>query len=192
MYRNVYYDNREQVIHLWTWDELGKPIKVESSYEPYLYIESSHFCDATSIFNTSLKKVKFKNQFERNKFLKDTPIKRIFHNLSCEQEFLLSTYKDEVGKPESLINPLKVFWLDIETYSPDEFPHPEIAKDPRFRKAKDILKIAKDLKISAQTIENFTEAFNEIEINFNNQKTVILICGSLYFASEFLIANQQI
>jgi len=130
MYRNVYYDNREQVVHLWTWDELGKPIKVESSYEPYLYIESSHFCDATSIFNTSLKKVKFKNQFERNKFLKDTPIKRIFHNLSCEQEFLLSTYKDEVGKPESLINPLKVFWLDIETYSPDEFPHPEIAKDP--------------------------------------------------------------
>ncbi|MBM3589989.1 MAG: bifunctional folylpolyglutamate synthase/dihydrofolate synthase [Alphaproteobacteria bacterium] len=69
---------------------------------------------------------------------------------------------------------------------------PEIAKDPRFRKAKDILKIAKDLKISAKTIENFTEAFNEIEINFNNQKTVILICGSLYFASEFLIANQQI
>ncbi len=68
---------------------------------------------------------------------------------------------------------------------------PEIAKDSRFRKAKDILKIAKDLKINAQTTENFTETFSAIEVNFKNQKTVILICGSLYFASEFLIANQQ-
>ena len=68
---------------------------------------------------------------------------------------------------------------------------PEVAKDSRFRKAKNILKIAKDLKINAQTTENFTKTFSAIEVNFKTQKTVILICGSLYFASEFLIANQQ-
>jgi DNA polymerase elongation subunit (family B) len=129
-YRNVYYDGRRQVIHLWTWDENGTRIKLESSYEPHLYVESATAKDAISIFNTPLKKVSFKNQFERNKFVNETPIKRLFHNLSCEQEFLLSAFKDDIDKPEFVKHPLKIFFLDIETYSPNEFPHPEAAKDP--------------------------------------------------------------
>ena len=116
MYRNVFYDSAKQCIHLWTWDENGKRIKLESSYEPHLFVESTYGTDAVSIFNTPLKKVKFKNQFERNKFVNETPIKRIFHNLSCEQEFLLSSFKDTIHKPEALANPLKVFFWDIETY----------------------------------------------------------------------------
>lgn len=129
-YRNVYYDGRRQVVHLWTWDENGNRVKLESSHEPSIYIESASVKDATSIFNTPLKKVSFKNQFERNKFVSETPIKRLFGNLSCEQQFLLNTFKDEIDKPEFTKNPLKIFFLDIETYSPNEFPQPEIAKDP--------------------------------------------------------------
>lgn len=129
MYRNVFYDSAKQCIHLWTWDENGRRIKLESSYEPYLYVESVNGTDAISIFNTPLKKIKFKNQFERNKFANETPIKRLFHNLSCEQEFLLSTFKNDVQNPKSLINPLKIFFWDIETYSPGEFPDPQQAND---------------------------------------------------------------
>lgn len=129
-YRNVYYDGRRGVIHLWTWDEQGNRVKLESSYEPCLYVESATAQDAISIFNTPLKKISFKNQFERNKFVNETPIKRIFHNLSCEQDFLLNSFKDNIDKPEFIKNPLKIFFLDIETYSPNEFPHPEAAKDP--------------------------------------------------------------
>jgi DNA polymerase elongation subunit (family B) len=129
-YRNVYYDGKQQAIHLWTWDENGKRIKIEASYEPYLYVESNNHQDAVSIFNTPLKKIKFKNQFERNKFVNETPIKRLFHNLSCEQDFLLSTFKDDVYKPDFGKNPLKIFYWDIETYSPGEFPNPENANDP--------------------------------------------------------------
>jgi len=129
MYRNVFYDSGKQCIHLWTWDENGKRIKLESSYEPHLYVESAHGTDAVSIFNTPLKRVRFKNQFERNKFVNETPIKRLFHNLSCEQEFLLSSFKDDIHKLEALANPLKIFFWDIETYSPGEFPEPKIAKD---------------------------------------------------------------
>jgi len=130
MYRNVFYDSGKQCIHLWTWDAQGKRVKLESSYEPYLFIESNNGEDAVSIFNTPLKRVKFKNQFERNRFVNETPIKRLFHNLSCEQDFLLTSFKDELHKPEALQHPLKVFFLDIETYSPGEFPDPHNPKDP--------------------------------------------------------------
>jgi len=129
-WRNIFYDGRQGVIHLWTWDENGNRIKLVADYEPHLYIESSSAHDATSIFNTPLKKVTFKNQFDRSKFVNETPIKRLFHNLSCEQDFLLSTYKNDINKADFGLHPLKVYFLDIETYSPNEFPVPELAKDP--------------------------------------------------------------
>jgi DNA polymerase elongation subunit (family B) len=129
-WRNIFYDGRQQVIHLWTWDENGKRIKLVADYEPHLFIESGSATDATSIFNTPLKKITFKNQFDRSKFVNETPIKRIFDNLSCEQDFLLNTYKNDINKLEFGQHPLKIFFLDIETYSPNEFPLPELAKDP--------------------------------------------------------------
>ena len=129
MYRNIYYDNKNQLIHLWTWDENGNRVKYETSYEPYLYIESSTGTDGVSIFNTPLKKRSFKSNFDRKKFVTETPLK-IFHNLACEQQFLLDTYKNEVGKLEFGTQPLKVFLFDIETYSKGAFPVPEKAEDP--------------------------------------------------------------
>lgn len=129
-WRNIFYDGRQGIIHLWTWDENGKRVKIVTDYEPHLYIESSNGNDATSIFNTPLKKVTFKNQFDRSKFVNETPIKRLFNNLSCEQDFLLTTYKDEIHKLDFGQHALKVYFLDIETYSPNEFPVPELAKDP--------------------------------------------------------------
>ena len=129
MYRNIYYDNKNQLIHLWTWDENGNRVKYETSYEPYLYIETSTGTDAISIFNTPLKKRSFRSNFERTKFVNETSLK-IFHNLSCEQQFLLDTYKNDVGKLGFCTQPLKVFLFDIETYSKGAFPVPEKAEDP--------------------------------------------------------------
>jgi DNA polymerase elongation subunit (family B) len=128
-WRNVYYDGRAQSIHLWTWDDSGNRIKIESSYEPYLYIESLQGTDATSIYNTPLRKVTFANQFEKNKFINDTPIKRIFHDIPCDQEFLLSTFKDDIDQPNFGQFPLKIYFFDIETYSTEGFPDPKKAPD---------------------------------------------------------------
>ena len=64
-WRNIYYDNRNQTIHLWTWDENGNRVKYETSYEPYLYIETSTGTDGISIFNTPVKKRSFKSNFDR-------------------------------------------------------------------------------------------------------------------------------
>lgn len=129
-YRNIAYDNNNCCIHLWTWDENGQRIKLETTYEPTLYVESSSSNDAISIYNTSLKKISFKNNYYRSKYVNETPIKRIFQNLSVEQDFLLNTYRDDLKDPDFGKHPLKIFFWDIETYSPDSFPEPSKAADP--------------------------------------------------------------
>jgi DNA polymerase elongation subunit (family B) len=129
-YRNVYYDPKNSNIHLWAWDESGERTKFITSYEPYLYIESENGTDGRSIFNTPLKKLSFKNRKARQTYVDETPIKRLFYNIAVDQQFLLSTYKDEIDKPEFGSHPLKIFYIDIETYATTHFSTPEAATDP--------------------------------------------------------------
>lgn len=115
MYRNIYYSAREQCCHLFTWDENGNRIVKKEPFFPYFYIETnSDQVDGLSIFNTKLKKKTFKSAFERNKAAQDGAIKRIYHNVQVEQQFLIDTFKDEYDKPEFTRFPLKVCFLDIE------------------------------------------------------------------------------
>lgn len=129
-YRNIYYDINNSSIHLWTWNENGERIKIINSFEPYLYIESENGTDGVSIFKTPLKKLKFKNQYERLRFVKETPLKRLFYNINPEQQYLLDIFKNEIDKPDFGHQPLKIFYLDIETYATDHFASPEKATDP--------------------------------------------------------------
>lgn len=132
-YRNIYYNSRNNAIVLWTWDENGKRIKVENSFEPYLYVESLNWDgpgQATSIFNTNLKKISFKNSYERYKFTNETSITRLFHNIGIEQQYLIDTFSSTVDSPEFSQHPLKIWYLDIEVYAKDEFPTADKAKYP--------------------------------------------------------------
>jgi len=131
VYRNVYYNSREALAYLFTWDKNGKRVVKKEPYSPYFYIETNQDnADALSIFKTKLKKKVFPNAFERNKAAQDGAIKRLFHNIQVEQQFLIEKFKDEYEKPEFSANPLKVCFLDIEVYSPDEFPEAKDAKHP--------------------------------------------------------------
>ena len=56
-YRNVVYNNRDQCINLFTWDQDGKRVMHTCSFEPYLYIEDNRG-DKTSIYGTKVKKKK--------------------------------------------------------------------------------------------------------------------------------------
>ena len=123
-YRNIYYDARERCVNLFTWDEDGKRIKVTASYDPYLYIESGNG-DAESIFGTKLVKKTFRTQYERYKYIKDTGVKRVFDNLPATQQYLVDTFWKSNETPEFSQHPIKVLFVDIETYSPDEFPNPQ-------------------------------------------------------------------
>lgn len=126
-FRNIFYNNKLGAIQHWCWGPNGERIEVVTPFEPYLYIESNNHTDATSIFQQSLKKLSFKNNYERNKFVQESSITKIYHNLPPEQQFLLDTYKNGI----SADFPLKIFYLDIETYSKDrKFSTPEEATDP--------------------------------------------------------------
>ena len=61
-YRNVVYNNRDQCINLFTWDEDGKRVMHTCSFEPYLYVEDNRG-DKTSIYGTTVKK---KNRYFGN------------------------------------------------------------------------------------------------------------------------------
>ena len=67
----------------------------------------------------------------------------------------------------------------------------KIASDSRFRSPQNILEITQNLQINSEIIENFDDAFEKIRQEFSAQPTLILICGSLYFDSEFLMENQK-
>lgn len=129
-YRNVAYDPRQELIRLFTWDSTGKRIAIDSTYHPYIFVESNNAKDATSIFNTALKKKNFKNQFEKSKYIKESGVTRLFENLSPAQQFCIDNFWEHNESVEFSQYPLKVFFVDIETYSVDEFPSVETANHP--------------------------------------------------------------
>ena len=130
MYRNAFYNSTDGTIFLRTWTEDGKRIDTDVPFSPFLYTENEKSSDALSIFKTPLKKHVFKNNYERSQYIKNTSNTRLFGNLSCEQQFLLETFKTDVDNQDFSKFALKVYFFDIETYSPNEFPKPELAKDP--------------------------------------------------------------
>jgi DNA polymerase elongation subunit (family B) len=114
-YRNAIYDGKESTISLFTWDDAGRRITTKVSYEPYLYIEGNG--EYESIYGTKLVRKKFKSQYHRYTFIKDSGIKRVFENLPVVQQFLVDAYWKDNENLEFNTHPIKTMFVDIETYS---------------------------------------------------------------------------
>ena len=71
MYRNVCYNPRDETVTLFTWDDNGQRVMMDASYNPYLYVETTMKGDATSIFETKVRKRMFKDTRHRNNFIKE-------------------------------------------------------------------------------------------------------------------------
>ena len=127
-YRNIYYNGQNKCVTLFTWDKDGKRVKYEASVDPYLYIEGNGPYE--SIFGTKLVRKTFKTQYDRFKYLKETSIKRVFDNFPVTQQYLVDTFWKVNETPEFAQHPIKVMFLDIEVYAPDDFPHADKAKEP--------------------------------------------------------------
>jgi DNA polymerase elongation subunit (family B) len=130
MYRNVTYNPRDESYTLFTWDKDGNRIAPEVSYSPYVYIETKQETGIKSLFKTNLKKKIFKTQKDRSIFTKTCGIERLFENISTDQQFLIDQFHTKNQDDDFSVNPLKVMFIDIETYSPDHFPTPDKAPDP--------------------------------------------------------------
>jgi DNA polymerase elongation subunit (family B) len=127
-YRNIVYSPFDKEIVLYTWDNNAQRIEQRIPFKPFLYIEDKNGQDGISIYNTRLRKIEFEESFKRKEFVTATP--RTFYNLQAEQQFLIQKYLG-LNKDEKFSRfPLKIFFLDIETHSPNGFPDPQKAEDP--------------------------------------------------------------
>lgn len=148
MFRNVYYDPFKGVAKVRAWDEKGKRIEYDASFEPYYFVEhpaGTH----TSIYNTTLKKLSFKNIFERKKQIESSNVKRVFENLGADQQFILDRFQGA-----STLNPLKICYLDIETYYRIYHPYKII------RARKD----GEEVKIPLREMHHYPEVW-DVELN---------------------------
>lgn len=129
MYRNLAYIPNQRVMRLYTWDENGERIETDCSYEPYFYHEtnSSNY-DAISLYGTRLRRVTSTSELNRRKRIEDLCDHKIYENISPYQQFLVDRFWEVNETNDFSKFPLKIWFFDIETYSPDEFPKPEEAK----------------------------------------------------------------
>lgn len=130
MYRNCVYNNKSKSIHLWTWDKNGNRVFQELDYKPYLYLENKTG-DSKSIYGTVLKKKEFETLWDRNKFVKESGVRRIFENLPPYQQFLVDNYYHCNERDDFAQYPLKIMYIDIECpgIPGGKFPEPELAEN---------------------------------------------------------------
>lgn len=126
MYRNCVYDQKTRKIHLFTWSESGERVKEEHDFKPYLLLEDKSGKEK-SIYGNLLKKKEFASSYDRNNFIKDSNIKRIYENLPAYQQFLIDEYWSVCEDDNFSQYPLKVAFFDLECPHPDIFPEPELA-----------------------------------------------------------------
>lgn len=129
MYRNVTYNPNNQTMLIDTWDESGEPISVSCSYEPYLYVETKKKTNYTSLYGTYLERREFRTASHRNRYLRESNTKRVFENLRCDQQFLIDRFSTCNNDLEFSKHPVRIYFFDIETYSPNGFPVPDEAHD---------------------------------------------------------------
>lgn len=121
-FRNTWYNPKRRELHIWGWDETGARIEQVTTFNPYLFVETTTKPDAYSIYKTPLKKITFPSSFDRNKFIHDSGNKRLFYNIKPEQQGLIDEFLYKQANPEFLSGKLRIFYLDIEVYSPHVFP----------------------------------------------------------------------
>jgi len=115
-------------MRLYTWDDNGVRIETDVPYQPYFYYETvSKRYDAVSLYGTKLRKVIGTSELDRRKKIEDLNEQKIYENISPYQQFLVDKFWQVNEDTDFSQFPLKIWFFDIETYSPDEFPKPEEA-----------------------------------------------------------------
>ena len=115
-------------MRLYTWDENGERIETDCPYQPYFYHETnSNRYDGISLYGTKLRKVFANSNLDRRKKIEDLNDHKIYENITPYQQFLVDRFWEVNESNDFSKFPLKVWFFDIETYSPDEFPKPEEA-----------------------------------------------------------------
>lgn len=124
-------------MRLFTWDGEGQRVYHDLPYRPYFYVEtnSPRSNDPVSLYQTKLRRKDFGNEYQRREAIDrmrngdDAAELRLFENIGGPQQFLIDQYWRQNSDDDFTQFPIRICFVDIETYSPDEFPVPDIAKD---------------------------------------------------------------
>lgn len=125
-YRNCVYIPKQRECILYTWDDKGNRVERHIPFSPYVYLENATGREQ-SIFDTTVAKKTFNTAYDKNQFIQSSGIKRLFNNVQPQHQFLIDTYSGLQNADEFSANPLKIWFLDIETYSPDSWPDKDTA-----------------------------------------------------------------
>lgn len=133
MYRGIatYTSSGQQMIFERTWDEDGNRVDIISPIDPYLFYEDRN-ADKTyiSMFGKPLRKMSFKTNWERTKWIETSKNIPLFEKLSPTKQYLLNKYFGMEGDTTFTRFPFRIFNIDIEIQIDNEFPEPESANYP--------------------------------------------------------------
>lgn len=136
MYRNLATYTRAGVQYVWesTWDDNGNRIEIETPVEPYLFYEDGNIkkedMKYKSMYGRPLRKLEFKTNFERSKWIETSKNIPLFEKLSPTKQYLLNKYIGLESQPEFAQYPFRIFNLDIEVEIDGKFPDPLYADYP--------------------------------------------------------------
>ncbi len=131
MFKNVYYDTRKSMIHLWEQID-GEDLYDTFEWTPYLFIPSKEDDkDADTIFGKPVSKKTFNSYYNYKNFLEDNKGNRnIFENrVRNEIQFLAERYYG-IPDDEMYVPNLKIYYTDIEVLPEQGFPDWRDPKDP--------------------------------------------------------------
>jgi DNA polymerase elongation subunit (family B) len=128
-YRNACYNPKDQTVEIYTWSDDGDRISYTTKYYPYYYYEDKRGHEV-SIYNTPLAKKSFNNAYERQKYLTETGIRRVYEHFGSVQQALLDIFWEHNETEDFSKFPIKTYFVDIEAVCKDRFPDPALADVP--------------------------------------------------------------
>jgi DNA polymerase elongation subunit (family B) len=127
-YRNAVYDYKNKVVDLYTWAKDGTRIMTSIECRPYFYYEDN-YGNETSIFDSSVSKRSFETVFDKNKFIKERGLRRLFDNFNPVQQVLIDTFWNYNDSEDFTKFPLKIHFVDIEAVGQNGFSSPDDPND---------------------------------------------------------------
>ena len=129
-YRNCCYTvdkNRNGRIFLFGYDTEGNPKTFTMPSKSWIKYRVKYETDEKDIYGNCVATKWFKNVFDRKKYLDDSAGLHIVEALRPESECLRMLFDKDVLDPKFNTQPLRTFYLDIETEISDTFMQPKDA-----------------------------------------------------------------
>ena len=127
MFKNIFYNNKQSVIHLWEQIN-GRDLYTQIEWVPYVYVPFQN-SNIKTIDGINVRKKEFNTYYNYYEWQKNSSATMYENKVRPEVQFLAERYYD-IPDDELSVPSLKVYYLDIEVLAKKGFPKAAEAKDP--------------------------------------------------------------